>query len=407
MGRMSAGAGGGPGQIWWSDALNDPWRDPSAPAVIIRRSEPFAPPPDPTPEIQKSTPRGIGLMVTVSVVVGLLAGALGGAVGYLAAAGRQGPSVVLGAGGGGAQAPARTPHSLAALVARVMPSVVTVEGAGAQGSSLGSGFIITSDGHLLTNEHVVAGVPDEAVRVTLADSTVLPARVVGRDPESDIAVLKVDRTDLQPVEFGDSDAVRVGDGVIAIGSPLALSGTVTAGIVSALDRTIQTRDLGGVQRYYAAIQTDAAVNRGNSGGPLFDLAGRVIGVNAVIRSVGSEGDQAGNIGIAFAIPINQAGRIAADIIDTGRARRTVIGAEVARAAGGGVRLTRVDAGGPADRAGLRAGDVIIRLGTHPIEQPHDLIALVRRHAPGSTVSVVYRRGGTTATASVTLVADAN
>ena len=290
-----------------------------------------------------------------------------------------------------------------------MPSVVTVQGTVAQGESIGSGFVITTDGYILTNEHVLAEVADRAVRVTLSDATVLPARVVGRDPESDLAVLKVERSDLRPVQFGDSNTVAVGDGVLAIGAPLALSGTVTAGIVSALDRTIETRDAGGVQRYYAAIQTDAAVNRGNSGGPLFDYAGRVIGINSVIKSLVDQGQDAGNIGIAFAIPINQAGRVAAELIDTGRARRTVIGAELDSSAGSGsgVRLTKVDAGGPAAVAGLQTGDVVVRIGSHPVEEPHDLIALVRRYDPGTVVTLVYRRGSATQTASVTLVADSN
>jgi putative serine protease PepD len=298
---------------------------------------------------------------------------------------------------------------LAGLVKRVMPSVVTVQGMVRQGESIGSGFIITADGYILTNEHVLVDVADNSVRVTMADATVLPAKVVGRDAESDLAVLKVDRKDLPPVQFADSNAVAVGDGVLAIGAPLALSGTVTAGIVSALDRTIETRDVGGAQRYYAAIQTDAAVNRGNSGGPLFDYAGRVIGINSVIKSLVDQGGEAGNIGIAFAIPINQAARVAAEIIDTGRARRTVIGAELDNqpSVSGGARLTRVDGGGPAASAGLQTGDVVVRIGSHPVAESSDLIAMVRRYDPGTVVTVVYRRGSATQTASVTLAADAN
>jgi putative serine protease PepD len=403
---------------WWSDATNDPWRDPRSDMVIV--SAPTvpaaAPPSEPEPEAFRSR-RGIGLVATVAVVSGLLAGALGGAIGYVAATGHGGPAVVLGTGSKPlAPPPERAPDSLPALVARVLPSVVTVQGTLAQGESIGSGFVITTDGYILTNEHVLSEVPDRSVRVTLSDATVLPARVVGRDPESDLAVMKVDRTDLRPVQFGDSNAVAVGDGVLAIGAPLALSGTVTAGIVSSLDRTIETRDIGGVQRYYAAIQTDAAVNKGNSGGPLFDYAGRVIGINSVIKSLVDQSGEAGNIGIAFAIPINQAGRVASELIDTGKARRTVIGAELdprastgtsAVAGGGGVRLSKVDAGGPAAAAGLQTGDVVVRIANHPVDVPHDLIALVRRYDPGTVVTLVYRRGNATQTASVTLVADAN
>lgn len=401
---------GGPGrepEVWWSDGASDPWRNPEMNAVIVSRAEPARPPENPAVELDAVGPsRATKMMVSLAAVTGLLAGGLGGAVGYLAASRGAGPDVVIGAGPSGvAQNP---PNSVSALVARVMPSVVTIKGLTGQGESIGSGFVITADGYLLTNEHVVADVPDRAVQVTFSDAATVPGRVVGRDRESDLAVIKVDRTGLRPVEFADSDRVAVGDPVVAIGSPLALPGTVTAGIVSALDRTIETQDIGGEQRYYAAIQTDAAINRGNSGGPLFDLSGRVIGVNAVIKSLVEEGGESGNIGIAFAIPINQAARIAAELIDTGKARRTVIGAQLDDVRGGsGARLRTLDEGGPADSAGLRAGDVVVRLGNHPIEQSHDLIALVRRYSPGAVVTVTYRRGAETQTATVTLAADAN
>jgi putative serine protease PepD len=245
--------------------------------------------------------------------------------------------------------------------------------------------------------------------VTLADNTLLPATVVGRDPESDLAVLKVARENLAAVHLADSDTVTVGDAVFAIGAPLALPGTVTAGIVSAVDRTIETRDVGGVQRYYAAIQTDAAVNRGNSGGPLFDYLGRVVGINSVIKSLVDDGAETGNIGIAFAIPINHAIRVASEIIDTGKARRTVVGAEIGANAGpgGGVRITNVVAGGPAEEAGLRTGDVVVRINTHLVTAPHDLIAMVRSYEPGTTVTLTYRRGSATQAAKVILAADAN
>jgi putative serine protease PepD len=402
---MTAGSGDRP---WWSDALNDPWRNPESPAVIMTSSAP-TPPPEPVADLPTGPPRSLGLVAVISLVVGLLSGALGAAIGYNAAVRNDGPAVALGSGSTKAAPPQRPPESLAALVARVMPSVVTVSGVSSQGESLGSGFFITTDGYILTNEHVIADLPEDGIRVTLSDTRTLTSHVVGRDEESDLAVLKVDHGDFRPVELADSDSVAVGDQVVAVGSPLALSGTVTAGIVSALDRTIETSDLGGVQRYYAAIQTDAAVNRGNSGGPLFDMAGRVIGINSVIKSLAENGEEAGNIGIAFAIPINQASRVASEIIDTGRARRTVIGAEIEsyRGPGGGARLTSISSGGPAASAGLRSGDIVQRLGKHVIEAPHDLIALVRRFDPGTVVTLVYRGGSSTLTASVTLAADAN
>ncbi len=391
---------------WWSDGSNDPWRDPTAHTVIVSRADP-SPPEEPVLESVAEKPApGLRLVVTVAAVTALLAGVLGGALGYVAAATRTTPRVVIGAA---STPPSRPTDSLAGVVSRVMPSVVTVEGATSQGESLGSGFVISELGYILTNEHVVTDVPDRSVTVVFSDSSTVAGQVVGRDTESDVAVIKVDRPNLTPAELADSDSVAVGDGVIAVGSPLALSGTVTAGIVSALDRTIETHDVGGESRYYAAIQTDAAVNRGNSGGPLFDLSGRVIGMNSVIKSLVESGDEGGNIGIAFAIPINQAARVANEIIDTGKARRTVIGAELGNAAasGGGVRISRVDSGGPAALGGLQVGDVIVRIGSHPITDSTDVIALVRRYDPGTVVSITYRRGPATKTASVTLVADAN
>jgi putative serine protease PepD len=222
-----------------------------------------------------------------------------------------------------------------------------------------------------------------------------------------VAVLKLEASNLTPVEFGDSDSVQVGDPVLAMGSPLALANTVTFGIVSALDRPIVNDAQGGPKRYYAAIQTDAAINHGNSGGPLVDAGGRVIAVNAAIRSLATDEEQAGNVGLAFAIPINQAKRLAQDIVDTGRARRTVIGAELdgTRSPSGGVRLATVEAGGPAANAGLKPGDVLLRIGGRPLDEPGDLIAMVRKYAPGTGVAVEYQRDGAKHNAQVVLAAD--
>jgi putative serine protease PepD len=391
--------------VWWSEGASDPWRNPETGAVIVSRSGVAEPPPEPQPTLPALGPsRSTTMVALIALITGLLAGGLGGAIGYVAATRGNDPGVVIGGGSPGAVA--RPPDSVSALVKRVMPSVVTVRGVSGQAQSIGSGFIISAEGYLMTNEHVIVDVDDTDVTVTFHDFTTAKAEVVGRDPESDLAVLKVDRTGLRPVTFGDSDAVEIGDPVVAIGSPLALPGTVTAGIVSALDRTIETHDAGGTPRYYAAIQTDAAVNRGSSGGPLFDLSGNVIGVNSVIKSMVETGEEGGNIGIAFAIPINQASRIASDLIDRGKARRTVIGAQLDDVAGaGGARLRTVEANGPAAVAGMRTGDIIVRFGSHLIDKPQDLIALIRRYDPGTVITVTYRRGAETESASVTLVAD--
>ncbi|MGK5672519.1 S1C family serine protease [Micromonospora sp. URMC 106] len=405
------GATGGPTSPWWSDALADPWRDPAAPAAVVVPAAPV-PGTEPEPVSDPDAPRRPTLrqLLLIPLITALLAGSLGGALGYaFAVRGGAGGGTVLGAD---PQAPGlaqRRPESLAGVAERVLPSVVTVRVTSLGGTSEGSGFIASADGHVITNDHVVAGATGKA-SVVFNDGSSAPATVVGQDPESDIAVIKVSRTGLRPVEFGDSDALAVGDPVLAIGSPLSLANTVTAGIVSALDRTMQAGEPGGPTRYYAAIQTDAAVNHGNSGGPLVDGAGRVIGVNSTIKSLVSDGQEAGNIGLAFAIPINQAKRVTQDIIGTGKARRTVIGAQVggpgAGTGGAGVRLAAVEPSGPAAGAGLKAGDVILKLNGRPMTEPTDLIALVRKYAPGSVVTVEYRRGSSRQNASVTLAADA-
>ncbi|MER7330440.1 MULTISPECIES: trypsin-like peptidase domain-containing protein [unclassified Micromonospora] len=406
------GAAGGTTSPWWSDALADPWRDPAAPAAVVVPAAP-SPGSEPEPVSDPDAPSRPTLrqLLLIPLITALLAGSLGGALGYaFAVRGGAGGGPVLGAD---PQAPGlaqRRPESLAGVAERVLPSVVTVRVASLGGTSEGSGFVASADGHVITNDHVVAGATGGKASVIFNDGSSAPATVVGQDPESDIAVIKVSRTGLRPVEFGDSDALAVGDPVLAIGSPLSLANTVTAGIVSALDRTMQAGEPGGPTRYYAAIQTDAAVNHGNSGGPLVDGAGRVIGVNSTIKSLVSDGQEAGNIGLAFAIPINQAKRVTQDIIGTGKARRTVIGAQVggpgAGTAGAGVRLAAVEPSGPAAGAGLKAGDVILKLAGRPMTEPTDLIALVRKFAPGSVVTVEYRRGSDRQNASVTLAADA-
>ncbi|WP_436837437.1 S1C family serine protease [Micromonospora orduensis] len=410
-GSPAPGGSGVGASPWWSDALADPWRDPAAPAAVVVPAVVAAgtePEPVTDPDASRGRP-ALRHLLLIPLITALLAGALGGALGYaFAVRGGAGATVL---GQEAAQPPAlaqRRPESLAGVAERVLPSVVTVRVSSLGGTSEGSGFIASADGHVITNDHVLAGGSGKA-SVVFNDGSTAPATVVGQDPESDIAVIKVSRTGLRPVEFGNSDALAVGDPVLAVGSPLSLANTVTAGIVSALDRTMQAGEPGGPVRYYAAIQTDAAVNHGNSGGPLVDGAGRVVGVNSTIKSLVAEGQEAGNIGLAFAIPINQAKRVTQDIIGTGKARRTVIGAQVGgpgAGAGGGVRLAAVEPSGPAAGAGLRVGDVILKLNGRPMTEPTDLIALVRKFAPGSVVTVEFRRGSDRQNTSVTLAADA-
>ncbi|GAB4105507.1 hypothetical protein GCM10028790_45260 [Micromonospora taraxaci] len=402
-----AGAGASP---WWSDALADPWRDPTAPtAVVVPGAVVAGIEPEAVTDPDAPGRPTLRHLLLIPVITALLAGTLGGALGYAFAVRGSAGGAVLGSAPVDPPALAqRKPESLAGVAERVLPSVVTVRVSSLGGTSEGSGFIATADGHVITNDHVVAGGTGKA-SVVFNDGSSAPATIVGQDPESDIAVIKVSRPGLRAVEFGDSDALAVGDPVLAMGSPLSLANTVTAGIVSALDRTMQAGEPGGPVRYYAAIQTDAAVNHGNSGGPLVDGAGRVVGVNSTIKSLVAEGQEAGNIGLAFAIPINQAKRVTQDIIGTGKARRTVIGARVdgpAGVVGGGLRLAEVQPSGPADGAGLKVGDVILKINGRPMTEPTDLTALVRKYAPGSVVTVEFRRGSARQNTSVRLAADA-
>jgi putative serine protease PepD len=391
--------------------MADPWRDPYAPTAVVVPTAPVGTGPQPEPVVDPDAPRrSITPVLLICLVTALLAGGLGGTLGFVFAT-RSGVGGGTALGGTPQAAPSaaqRAPDSLAGVAKQVMPSVVTVRVTGA----IGSGFVISPEGYVVTNDHVVEGATD-TLAVSFSDGSTASASVIGRDPESDIAVIKVAKKNVTAVSVGDSESIAVGDPVLAFGSPLALVNTVTSGIVSALDRTIQAGEPGGTVRYYAAIQTDAAVNQGNSGGPLVDAAGRVVGMNSVIRSVGASDTEAGNIGLAFAIPINQAMRVAGEIIDHGKARRTVIGAEVTTTSGAtgstgssGARLRSVEPAGPAATAGLKGGDVITKINGHLLEDGTDLIALVRKYAPESVVAVEYRRGTKIQTASVTLAADA-
>ncbi|MDI1460167.1 trypsin-like peptidase domain-containing protein [Catellatospora sp. KI3] len=398
-----------PASHWWSDALNDPWRDPHSPATVSPAAQrPHQPSPEPLAEPDHTRRRTLWTVAGAAVLAGVLAGVLGGALGVRFSDDPVTVRSVLGAPS--TSAVQRAPDSLAAVARMVLPSVVTVRVPVDGSVSLGSGFVVSSTGYVVTNDHVVSGGSGVAT-VVFDDGSTSPAKLVGADPESDVAVLQIQgKHEVTPAALGDSDSVAVGDAVVAVGSPLALRGTVTAGIVSALDRPIATAAEDGTTRYYAAIQTDAAVNHGNSGGPLVDAAGQVVGINAVIKSMAGSEESAGNIGLAFAIPINHARRVADEIIAEGRAHRTVIGAEIgdaSRGPGGGVKLGQVVALGPAAEAGMRSGDVVVAYGGHLIGEPTDLVALVRKTAPGDVVKVTYKRGSTRHDTSVTLVADAD
>jgi putative serine protease PepD len=353
----------------------------------------------------------------VTLAVALLAGALGGGAGaWFAERGHDrlnGRTVHL---DGQSTKIQRPPESVASIAAGVLPSVVSIEVRGNDGKESGSGFVISSDGDVLTNHHVIASAVDGSatISVTFNDGQVVPARIVGSDPASDVAVVKVEGVGgLRPATLGDSNDVAVGDPVVAIGSPLGFAGTVTAGIVSALNRPVTPKGSGGSSdAFINAIQTDAAINPGNSGGPLVNSAGEVIGINSAIAAPpGVSTSQAGSVGLGFAMPINHAKRIAEQLIKTGKASHTVIGVLVdTRYSGPGARISdeasngdpSVSPGGPADLAGLRAGDVIVSLGGTKVRDSDELVVVIRQHLPGDVVEVRYIRDGTEHTTKVTL-----
>ena len=302
-------------------------------------------------------------------------------------------------------------QTVAAIAAAVIPSVVTIEVTGASGSGLGSGVIIGEDGLILTNNHVVAGAAPATMTVEFSDGRRTPATLVGADPSTDLAVIRVTGvTGLQAATFADSDDVVVGELAVAIGSPLGLDGTVTSGVVSAVHRPVRTGPAGDTQAVIDAIQTDTAINPGNSGGPLVDADGTVIGINSAIATVGSSAPgtakaESGNIGVGFAIPSNTAARVAAELMKNGRATHPQLGVQAgdyATADGAGAQLRSVVAGGSADRAGLRAGDVIVSLDGRTIEDVDTLVVAVRAHSAGDAVTINYLRDGQQRSTKATL-----
>ena len=306
----------------------------------------------------------------------------------------------------------RQPDSIAGIAARVLPSVVSITINTERGGGSGSGFVIRSDGYILTNNHVVAGAADAKgeIKVTLSDGKTFTAKILGRDAAYDLAVLKISVTGLSALQFGDSDAIQVGDNVIAIGSPLGLSGTVTSGIISAKNRAVTSGTGTSESSFINALQTDAAINPGNSGGPLVDSTGAVVGVNSAIATLSSSfGRQSGSIGLGFAIPINQAKKTAEQLIATGSATYPIMGISVdSRFTGTGALISSegagVTPGGPADKAGLKEGDVIIEFGGVEVENSDELIVMIRSKSVGDKVTIQYQRNNITRQTTVTLAA---
>jgi putative serine protease PepD len=357
------------------------------------------------------------LIAITALVCALLGGAIGGLVVHHADQRGLVGKVTIGSVNGG-QVVEKTQGSVAAVAARILPSVVSIDVKTSTGGDTGSGIVLSKSGYILTNNHVIAASRNGGgvLTVVLPNKTTVPARVVGHpDPIDDIAVVKISGVhSLQPAVLGNSDDILVGDPVIAVGSPLGLAGTVTSGIVSALNRPVEAGGEQGLpEDVIDAIQTDAAINPGNSGGPLVDAAGDVIGVNSAIASLSTDnvaGQQSGSIGLGFAIPINEAKRIAGQIITQGFSTHAVIGVFLDPAyTGSGARITSppgggaaVAKGGPAASAGLQSGDVIVAVDGEKVTTADELIVAIRRHTPGQHLTVTYDRNGHDKTVTIVL-----
>lgn len=363
---------------------------------------PFNSPPnfsEPTSGAPKDKSR-VGLLITGAALISLIGGAVGGAVGYTVAESNSSSSITVATGGSVTPAAG----SIAAVAAAVQPSVVQLNVSGSQGEGTGTGFVVSSEGYIVTNNHVVGDAGDGGtIDVTFVDGSTATGKLIGANPGYDIAVVKVDRTDLTALTLGSSDAVNVGDVAIAIGSPLGLQGTVTSGIISALDRPVTAGGRGDLA-YINAIQTDAAINPGNSGGPLVNALGEVIGVNSAIATLGM-GDASGNIGLGFSIPIDTAKRIVDELIKTGTSQTPIIGVQLdMNFAGPGGEVAEVTPGSPADTAGLEEGDVITKVEGNLINDSTALIVAIRANAPGDQIELTVLRNGQTLTVPLTLTA---
>ena len=380
-GEPAAGAPGSPtATAVFPQLAADPGRGAGSPPY-----EPTAPAPQ-----QSGNQRGrtAGLLASAAAIA-LVAGAVGGFAGYRVADGQSPLAAIAAAPAGTGVSPAAE-GSVAAIAEAVTPAVVNIEATSGSQGGTGSGFVVTSDGYIVTNNHVVEGA--RSISVIWSDGTREEAELVGADSGYDLAVLKVDRKGLPAVQLGSSGSVKVGDTAIAVGSPLGLSGTVTTGIISALDRPV-TAGGGDSSAFINAIQTDAAINPGNSGGPLLNGSGEVIGVNSAIATLGGGlGGQSGSIGLGFAIPIDTASRIVDEIIQTGSAQTPVIGVQI-RDSENGAQVGEVTPGGPAEAAGLVAGDVITAVNGREVSSATELIVAIRAYAVGDVVTLTVASGG--------------
>ncbi|WP_116045297.1 S1C family serine protease [Amycolatopsis palatopharyngis] len=409
-----------PADPLWSTPA-DPWRDPGAGAVLGRpamqaeddESDETRRPSGALlslPEVlfgRRVKPRALALLG----VVALLVGAAGGLVGWgLTSAGDSLTGELnIAEAQAGKERPA---GSIADITRRVAPAVVSIEVKAGQSGGVGSGVVIDPKGYVLTNNHVVAlAAEDEKAEITavFTDGTRGSAEIVGLDPKTDLAVIKVDVSNPIVIEIGSSTDLAAGDTVIAVGSPFGLENTVTEGIVSALNRPVTAPgENGDPPVTYDAIQTDAAINPGNSGGALVDSTGALVGINSLIRTVGGAEGEGGSIGLGFAIPVDQAIEIAESLIRDGQVKHPDIGVNAASVAANtseGAQIQNVAEGGPAAKAGIAEGDVVTKVGDRTVRNAAELTVAVRQHDIGDVVPFRIVRQGRPLTVDVTLGSD--
>ncbi len=394
---------------WWSTPSNSNGDAPEVPRSFaapqqsaINANSTF----NSLPPSRQSRKRKGYIPFNVAVTMAVIAGAIGGVIG------NAGDGSLFDAGAKFVSVDnsiERAPDSISALAAKVLPSVVSISVRNGSEGGAGTGFVIRSDGYLLTNNHVVEGVANGgSLRVSFNDGKTVNGKIVGTDSAYDLAVIKVELKNLTALQFGDSDKVQVGDSVIAIGSPLGLAGTVTSGIISAKDRAVTAGSRTSEGSFINALQTDAAINPGNSGGPLVDKSGAVIGINSAIATLDSSSSQTGSIGLGFAIPINQARRTAEQLIKTGKSSHPIIGVSLdTRYMNGGARIAEVMAGSPAAKAGIVVGDTIIGIDGKSVESADELIVAVRAKQPGDSVKLLLSANGSKRTVTLVLAASSD
>ncbi|MET9350261.1 S1C family serine protease [Streptomyces termitum] len=369
------------------------------------------------PPARKKSRRGLALAGALAFA--LLTGVIGGGVGAYVE--RNGGVGTIDLPQASAEDLDRAPGSVAGIAAGALPGVVTLHVSGGGSAGTGTGFVLNNRGHILTNNHVVdAAAASGAITVTFSSGETAPAKLIGRDTGYDLAVVQVTGVKgLKPLPLGNSDSVRVGDPVVAIGAPFDLANTVTSGIISAKERPITAggeKGDGTDISYVDALQTDAPINPGNSGGPLLDGKGRVIGINSAIRAAGGSGGQGGasqpgSIGLGFAIPVNQGKRVAEELINNGKAVHPVIGVTLdMQFSGDGARVgdkgkdgtAPVTPGGPAAKAGLRPHDVITKVNGQRVHNGEELIVKIRAHRPGDELTLTLDRDGREITRTLVL-----